>query len=264
MKQIPITSFSALPPISGDTSVYSSVKTEKTIGGHVDEIDDTLGFERRRRLHPNGTNEEWSNNGRTLTVYGDNFKAVIGDDTITVTGNVNITVNGSCNTIVNGDYNLNVLGNMNVAVKGNIVQKCDGTHVVETGADIAQHSGGNMNVICQGDNISRINGDYDSNIKGKYDVTTFGDSEIMINGKSSMITTGDKNDVVLGDSVSFTGGSVKIVGSDGFSLDTNILKLKSIIATTEVEAAGIKLTTHTHPQNDGSHFGGGVNTSAPN
>lgn len=243
-----ISNITSLPSLSQDNGVYGAQTIKQTLAGHVEEIDDTLGFERSRRMHPGGTNEEWTNSGRSLTVFGKNYVAVIGDDEIKVTGNVNIIINGNCNTTIKGDYNLNVLGNMNVAVKGNIVEKCDGSHVIETIGDILQHAGQNRTDIVQSDNTVRIKGDYDINVVGGYDLNVGKERSTLIGSDDINLITGAFVTACTGDATIASESSfVMSSATTDFDSDAGEIKLGGVSITPgDVKAGIISLSNHKH------------------
>jgi len=247
-----------------NSSVQGVVKISQTAGGHIDELDDTLGAERRVRCHPNGTREIWTNDRVDLIVYGDNYKAVIGSDTVTVTGTVNLIVNGDCNTTVGGNYNLTVKGDMNVSVKGNIVQKCDGANVTETtNGDIINVSGSQLQNHSIADMITRCGGAYDCRVTSDFSVNAQTTSFLGLNfvcGAAGVIS------LASGISTSLSGTILNLAGTASVNLQSaafinNISPITTItsptITTTGVVtginfvSGPISLLTHKHTAPDG-------------
>ncbi len=247
-------------PIYADSSINGLVKTSQTIGGHIDELDDTLGAERRSRFHPNGTREIWSTEGRELTVVGKNFTMTVGDHDITVTGSVNITVNGDCNTKVGGNYNLTILKDMNVSVKGNIVQKCDGAFVTETAnGDIIHNSGSQLQQHSVTDMITRCGGEYDCRIAAdaKFNAVT-----TSFFGKNLVCGISDVISMASGVSTAISSTSLNLAGSSSINLQSTgtvnstspITNIDSATITTSGTVSGldfvsgaISLIDHVHP-----------------
>jgi hypothetical protein len=246
-------------PVYSDSSINGLVKITQTIGGHIDEIDDTLGAERRAKFHPNGTREIWSTNGRELTVVGKNFEMIIGDEEVTVTGTVNIIVNGDCNTKVGGDYNLTVLKNMNVSVKGNIVQKCDGAFVTETtNGDIIHNSGSALQQHSVADMITRCGGEYDCRVTDDLNfnaVTTSFFGKNFVCGASNVIS------IASGSSIALSGLSLNFAGTSNINLQslatintnsplTNIqsadVTVGGIVSGQDFVSGSISLVNHKH------------------
>jgi hypothetical protein len=205
-------------PQYSDSGINGLVKISQTIGGHIDELDDTLGRERRVRCHPNGTREVWTNDRCDLVIYGDNYKMVIGDDNVTVTGTININVNGDCNTTVAGDYNLTILKDMNVSVKGNIIHKCDGAFVTETtNGDIIHNSGSALQQHSVADMITRCGGEYDCRVVEDVNfnaVTTSFFGKNFVCGASGVIS------IASGSSIALSGASLNFAGSSNINLQS--------------------------------------------
>jgi len=226
-------------PAYADSSIDGLVKFSQTIGGHYDELDDTLGSERRVRCHPNGTREVWTNDRCDLVVYGENYKIVIGNDNVTVTGAVNIVVNGDCNTTVGGNYNLTVLKDMNVSVKGNIVQKCDGAFVTETTkGDIIHNSGSQLQHHSAADMVTRCGGEYDCRITKDANfnaVTTSFFGKNFVCGASNVIS------LASGVSTVISSTSLNLAGTSSINLQS-IASINSDSPITNINSPSITAT----------------------
>lgn len=115
---------------------YPYNQVRETESGHVEEFDDTPGYERIHRYHKSGTFEEIDANGTLVRkIIGDGyfilerngFITVAGDCNLTVAGNVNIfcrsdaniEVAGSAEMKVGGNFDIGVARDMNIAVEGN-------------------------------------------------------------------------------------------------------------------------------------------------
>lgn len=234
-------------PKYASTSINGAVTISETAGGHYDELDDTLGAERRVRLHPNGTREIWTNDQRELTVYGDNFKIIVGNDTVSVTGTVNLVVNGDCNTTVGGNYNLTVLKDMNVSVKGSITHKCDGAHVTETSSgDIINISGSQLQNHSIGDMITRCGGAYDCRVTSDFNVNAQTTSFLGLNfvcGAAGVIS------LASGISTSLSGTVVNVAGTASVNLQSAFLisNTSPLVTAGPIPGLAINLFTHMHP-----------------
>lgn len=123
---------------------YPYNRVTETESGHVQELDDTPGYERLHTYHRTGTFEEIDANGTKVTkIVGDGytiydrngFIAVFGDANLTVGGNVNIfcrsdaniEVAGSARMEVGGNFDLGVAKDMSIAVEGDFSLWANGT-----------------------------------------------------------------------------------------------------------------------------------------
>lgn len=113
---------------------YNHVR--ETESGHVQEFDDTPGYERIHTYHRKGTFQETDANGTMVTkVVGDGYVlwdrngyiSIEGEANVTVAGNINvycrsdanIEVAGSAEMKVGGSFDIGVARDMNIAVDGN-------------------------------------------------------------------------------------------------------------------------------------------------
>ena len=242
-----------------NSGISGVVNSNLTAGGHYDELDDTLGSERRVRCHPNGTSEIWTNDRRDLIVHGSNYKIVIGDDTVTVTGTVNLVVNGDCNTTVGGNYNLTVLNDMNISVKGNITQKCDGAHITETAnGDIINISGSQLQNHSVGDMVTRCGGAYDCRVAQDFTVnaqTTSFLGNNFVCGAAGIISMASGNSTTISGTLLNLAGSNSInLQSVGFinntspitTIDSPVITTTGVVSGENFVAGLISLITHTH------------------
>jgi hypothetical protein len=246
-------------PTYSNSSIDGLVKISQTIGGHIDELDDTLGAERRVRCHPNGTREIWTNDSCDIVVYGDNYKMVIGNDSVTVTGAVNIVVNGDCNTTVGGNYNLTVLKDMNVSVKGNIVQKCDGAYVTETtNGDIIHNSGSQLQNHSVGDMVTRCGGAYDCRVAQDFTVnaqtTSFLGNNFVCGAAGIISMASGISTTISGTLLNLAGSNSINLQSVGFinntspitTIDSPVITTTGVVSGENFVAGLISLITHKH------------------
>ncbi len=115
---------------------YPYNKVMETESGHIQEFDDTPGYERIHTYHRSGTYEEIDCNGTLVRkIVGDGyiildrngFVSISGDANVSVGGTVRvfcqsdaqIEVAGSAEMKVGGNFDLGVARDMNVAVGGN-------------------------------------------------------------------------------------------------------------------------------------------------
>jgi len=123
---------------------YPYNRVMETESGHIQEWDDTPGYERTHTYHRSGTFEEVDSNGTKVTkIVGDGYViydrngyiSISGDANVTVTGNINIfcrsdaniEVAGSAEMKVGGNFDIGVARDMNIAVEGNFSMWANGT-----------------------------------------------------------------------------------------------------------------------------------------
>lgn len=163
------------PPIPYGAK-YPFNHTYESESGHMQEFDDSPGYERMHRYHRKGTFEEIDANGTKVTrIVGDSYEIfdrngcihIRGECNITVDGNTNvfcrsdanIEVSGNARMEVGGNYDIGVVGNMTVAVGGMFnlwsegnasFESASSTHITsESGMYL--RSGGSTNITAGGD-----------------------------------------------------------------------------------------------------------------
>lgn len=184
---------------------YPYNKVMETESGHVQEFDDTPGYERIHTYHRSGTFQEIDANGTEVRkIVGDGYTiidrngyiAIDGECAITVGGNVsiycrsdaNIEVAGSAEMRVGGNFDIGVARDMNIAVEGNFsvwangamnlqaakkghILSNDNLYVASTN-QVHMKSGSDMFVESIGKTNTKIGGDHIESIGGGYDLST--------------------------------------------------------------------------------------------
>jgi hypothetical protein len=229
--------------------VYPFVTIEKTRGGHLFEVNDTLGSERIYQQHKSGTSEEITSTGdRIVTVYGLDYKVVHGSGHMTVLGDCNIIVIGNLNTIVNGDHNIEVNGNSIETIKGDKILKVGGRFLSEIVGEQATNIGTNHKVVVHGKSEHYINGGSTMSIKEGSHHTVIGDCVTTITGRDDKIVDGDASGVVTGISTNvaktlFIGSSSDMsIFSGGKKTEEITGAWKTTIGTTAKIETGAALT----------------------
>lgn len=98
---------------------YNHVK--ETESGHVQEFDDTPGYERIQTYHRSGTFEEIDVNGtKVIRIVGDSYEIIDSNGFIYVKGDANITTEGNINILCRSDANIEVSGSAEMKVGGSL------------------------------------------------------------------------------------------------------------------------------------------------
>ncbi|AKU43820.1 baseplate hub subunit and tail lysozyme [Citrobacter phage Merlin] len=197
-------------PVSSYEGQYPYVHTMETESGHIQEFDDTPGYERYRLIHPTGTYEEVAPDGRrTRKTVNDLYDITNGDGNFLVSGDKNVNVganeiyynmadklhqiDGSNTIFIRGDETKTVEGNGTLLVKGNIKV------VVQGNADILVE--GDAKTEVQGNHDYTVNGNVKWSVLGNVDMTVAGNwSETMstMSSKASGQYTIDGSRIDLG------------------------------------------------------------------
>lgn len=176
----------------------------ETESGHIQEFDDTPGYERIHTYHRSGTFAEIDANGTQVNkIVGDGYIIIEREGFIFIGGNANVTVAGNINIMCQSDANIQVEGSAEMRIGGNM------------DIGVAQ----NMNVAVEGDFSLWANGAMNIQAKGKGHVRTNGDlfvssnSEVHVLSESNMFlqSRAEMNVLSKGDMKLASGASVNTV-----------------------------------------------------
>lgn len=130
-------------PTTPYNATYPKNKVLETESGHIEEFDDTPGFERIHRYHKSGTFEEIHPDGSKVTkVIGSSYSIVVSDNKILIKSNSTTNIEKDGNVKVGENCNVEIEGNVNLFIKGNIILECDG--------DVNQQIAGTYTVVSKG------------------------------------------------------------------------------------------------------------------
>jgi predicted chitinase len=115
--------------------------------GHIQEFDDTPGFERTHFYHRKGTFTEVDANGSEVRhIVGDSYHIIDRNGSIYIKGECNITVDGDTNILCRSDANVEVTGDANMKVGGDFNVGVAENMTIAVGGDFSVLSRGNMNL----------------------------------------------------------------------------------------------------------------------
>ena len=228
------TSFN-FPSLNEDgVNLYNRV--ERTVSGHITEIDDTAGNERIRRAHAKGTEEEWDANGdRKLIVRGRNYELVVGDNNIVVTGQCNITVNGNCGILCTEDLTAKAKSIHLTADEDINLHAGTSINMTSVAGDYAVQSGGGYRLSVEGEANERFQSKLDTNIVGDNDLTIGGNFETQVGSIATQHAEAGTN-ITSGTNTMLAGGNKLILGGgEGGGVDVHsggVVAVKSKSSTT--------------------------------
>jgi predicted chitinase len=123
---------------------YPYNKVMETESGHIQEFDDTPGYERIHTYHRAGTYHEIDPMGtQTNYIVGDNFMITERNGFVWIGGECNLTVDGNTNIFCRSDANIEVSQNATVKVGNNLD--------IGVANDVTMAVGGNFFVKVAGD-----------------------------------------------------------------------------------------------------------------
>ena len=198
--QIASAEFNNPPPKK--LSKYPHNQVFETAGGHILELDDTLGNERILLRHQSGAGIEITPDGTVkISSTSDTHIMTGADQHLVVEGNAHLTYQGDLNVDVAGDYNL-TCGNFNQLIKGDLTQQVDQAKRVT------------------------VESNFGETVKGEYSTTIAKSKTEMVLGGSTQAVKGDMEIACDGSQGIFASGSQRITAEVGQQLtsdNTNIV-----------------------------------------
>jgi hypothetical protein len=116
----------------------------ETESGHIQEFDDTPGYERINTYHRSGTFTEIDPNGVQVNY-------VVGDSFVVIERNGCISVKGECNLTVEGNVNIYCRTDANIQVEQNATVKVGNNLDVGVATDVTMAVGGDFKLKVAGD-----------------------------------------------------------------------------------------------------------------
>ena len=174
---------------------YNHVR--ETESGHIQEFDDTPGYERIHTFHRKGTFEEIDANGSVV-------RRIVGDKYEIVECNGFISIHGDCNVTASGNVNIFCRSDANIEVSGSAELKVGGCLDIGVAAD--------MNIAVEGDFSVWANGAVNLQSKEKAHIRSE-DNMYVASSKETHVVSDDKMFVASGSKMNVFSGEDMYVES---------------------------------------------------
>jgi hypothetical protein len=201
---------------------YPFNHVRETESGHIQELDDTPGYERIHEYHRSGTFYEIHPDGTKVTkVVGEDFEIVHqnksvrvrGDCKVYIDGDSEVYVRGSMNAQVDEDLNFNVGRNITFHAGKNIRMYSNESTEITAQQEITATSVSNMKLQTQANLDIAADGNYKTSIKGNTDFIGDGYGVFMYGDDINLITDAIM-DINAGTTMNLTSSSaMDLVGS---------------------------------------------------
>lgn len=137
---------------------YPFNHVNETESGHVQEFDDTPGYERIHTYHRTGTFEEIDANGTHVRkIVGDGYVIIDRNGFIYIAGDANVTVTGNINIMCQSDANIEVAGSAEMVVGGSMDMRVARDMNIAVEGDFSVWANGSMNLQSKGNSHIRSN-----------------------------------------------------------------------------------------------------------
>ena len=144
------------PPAYGAQYPYNKVYESES--GHIQEFDDTPGYERIHTYHRVGTYHEIDPNGtQTNYIVGDNFMITERNGFIHIGGDYNLTVDGGANIFCRSEANIEVASNAIINVGNNVELGVANDMSMSIGGDMKLKVGGTFNIAADNMTVKSAN-----------------------------------------------------------------------------------------------------------
>ncbi|AJD81960.1 baseplate hub subunit and tail lysozyme [Yersinia phage vB_YenM_TG1] len=170
-------------PESSYKGEYPYVHTYESESGHIQEFDDTPGYERYRIVHPSRSYMEIAPDGRRTTkTVADEYSMVQGHRNEYTGGKLAINIGGDETTYNMSNRRQQIDGNQDVYVRGNDTLNIDGDGTV--------YVKGNIKIIVEGNAEITVQGNCETEVQGNYDMKVGGNMTVTVAGQMAQSVTG--------------------------------------------------------------------------
>lgn len=203
-------------PKSAYAAEYPYNMVFESRSGHIQEFDDTPGFERYNRVHPAGSYEEIRPDGtRVVKIVGDDFLIVQQGRKVNIKGNLQVVIEGDAFIYNMGNVQQTVDGNVTEFVRGNVNQTVEGEYVgrIKGNAELTVEKDATVNV----DQNLMANVKQNATVNVTEDATVTAKNAMMdiqedfdLNAKNITMRAGVNTLIDSGALTKITGGTVQV------------------------------------------------------
>jgi len=203
-------------------SSYPNNQVTETPGGHIIEMDDTLGNERILIRHKSGSGIEIKPDGSIYLASGNSLIVSAADDAhVVVEGNAHMTYQGNVNVDVTGDYNLNIAGNYNKFIAGDERAEIDGArryNIAKNDGLIVK--GGKFTTVAKGV-VDTYLGGFTAAVKGAWETAVDGTAGLFSSG--AMRVTSEVQQNITSPDTNIHASKLSVFGDTGTFGGENII-----------------------------------------
>ena len=194
-------------------SQYPYNQVFETAGGHILELDDTLGNERILLRHQSGAGIEITPDGTVkISSTSDTHIMTGADQHIVVEANAHMTYQGDLNVDVAGDYNL-TCGNFNQLIKGDLTQQVDQAKRVTVESNFGETVKGEYSTTIAKSKAEMILGGSTQAVKGEMEISCDGNQGIFASGSQRI--TAEVGQRLTSDNTNIVANDISVFGHKG-------------------------------------------------
>lgn len=197
-------------PSSSYNGQYPYVHTYESESGHIQEFDDTPGYERYRLLHPAGVLVEVQPDGTKIdkakTLY-----SISNDRNTNIIGNNKVNVKGDEINYVMGSSRRQVDGNDIIYIRGNETKTVEGSGTL--------YVDGNVNVVIKGQAQITVEQEAQINIQKDATVNCSQNANISVSEKATV--NAQDMDITVQDTFNLTATDINLNASGNTTIDSS-------------------------------------------
>ena len=194
-------------------SQYPYNQVFETAGGHILELDDTLGNERILLRHQSGAGIEITPDGTVkISSTSDTHIMTGADQHIVVEANAHMTYQGDLNVDVAGDYNL-TCGNFNQLIKGDLTQQVDQAKRVTVESNFGETVKGEYSTTIAKSKAEMVLGGQTTAVKGEFELAVDGDMGLFASGSQRI--TAEVGQRLTSDNTNIVANDISVFGHRG-------------------------------------------------
>jgi len=194
-------------------SQYPYNQVFETAGGHILELDDTLGNERILLRHQSGAGIEITPDGTVkISSTSDTHIMTGADQHIVVEANAHMTYQGDLNVDVAGDYNL-TCGNFNQLIKGDLTQQVDQAKRVTVESNFGETVKGEYSTTIAKSKAEMVLGGQTTAVKGEFELAVDGDMGLFASGSQRI--TAEVGQRLTSDNTNIVANDISVFGHKG-------------------------------------------------
>ena len=202
-----------LTPPPKKLPIYPYNQVFETAGGHILELDDTMGNERILIRHQTGAGIEIAPDGTVKISSGGDTHIMTGaDQHVVVEGNAHMTYQGDLNVDVAGDYNL-TCGNFNQLINGDKIQQVDGAKRVTVEKNFGETVKGEHSTTIAKSKTEMILGGSTQAVKGDMEIACEGNQGIFASGTQRI--TAEVGQQLTSDNTNIVANDISVFGHKG-------------------------------------------------
>tara|TARA_B100000900_G_scaffold372091_1_gene351763 strand:+ start:6766 stop:8235 length:1470 start_codon:yes stop_codon:yes gene_type:complete len=200
-------------PTEKKLPIYPYNQVFETAGGHILELDDTMGNERILIRHQTGAGIEIAPDGTVKISSGGDTHIMTGaDQHVVVEGNAHMTYQGDLNVDVAGDYNL-TCGNFNQLINGDKIQQVDGAKRVTVEKNFGETVKGEYSTTIAKSKAEMVLGGQTTAVKGEFELAVDGNMGLFASGSQRI--TAEVGQRLTSDNTNIVANDISVFGHKG-------------------------------------------------